>query len=87
MECKSIKPLVYHLYVLALWVDNVIVGVLKDYKGRGTIALLRALEERTRSYEYIETNFVWDNNVESTLINKRLLGQSCRKFSVYEKEI
>ncbi len=63
------------------------IGVLKDYKGRGTLALLRALEERTRSYEYIETNFVWDNNVESTLINKRLLGQSCRKFSVYEKEI
>ncbi len=63
------------------------IGVLKGYTGRGTIALLRALEERTRNFEYIETNFVWDNNVESTLINKRLLEQSCRKLSVYEEEL
>lgn len=63
------------------------IGVLKGYTGRGTIALLRALEERTRSYDYIETNFVWDNNVESTLINRRLLGKACRKFSVYEEEL
>ena len=61
------------------------IGVLKGYRGKGTIALLRALEERTRAYEYIETNFVWDNNVESTLVNRRLLGGECRKFCVFEE--
>lgn len=60
-------------------------GVLKDYRGKGTIALLRALEARTKKYEFIETNFVWDNNIESTLINRRLLGGKCRKFAVYEE--
>lgn len=61
------------------------IGVLKGYRGKGTIALLRALEERTRKYKFIETNFVWDNNIESTLVNRRLLGGECRKFSVYEE--
>ena len=61
------------------------IGVLKDYRGKGTIALLRALDEHTKKYKFIETNFVWDNNIESTLINRRLLGEKCRKFSVYEE--
>ena len=63
------------------------IGILKDYKGKGTIALLRALDERTKKHKFIETNFVWDNNIESTLINRRLLGGKCRKFSVYEENL
>lgn len=61
------------------------IGVVKDYRGKGTIALLRALDEQTKKYKFIETNFVWDNNIESTLVNKRLLGEKCRQFSVYEE--
>ena len=60
------------------------IGVMKGYRGKGTIALLRALDERTKNYKFIETNFVWDNNVESTLINKRLHGGKCRSFSIFE---
>lgn len=62
------------------------IGVLKEYCGRGTVALLRAVEDRTRGYDFIETNFVWDNNINSAMISKRLLGDDvCRKFSVYEE--
>lgn len=64
------------------------IGVLDEHRGRGTLALLRAMDDRIGDrYTYIETNFVWDNNRKSTLLNRRLLGEVCRKFEVYEETL
>lgn len=60
------------------------IGVTDDFRGLGTIALLRAMAERIRKYRYIETNFVWDCNIKSSLLNKKLMCGECRKFAVYE---
>ena len=61
------------------------IGVERGHRGLGTLALLRAMNEAVGDrYKYIETNFVWDCNRESSLINSRLIGGECRKFSVYE---
>lgn len=61
------------------------IGVERRHRGRGTLALLRAMQDETGDrYKYIETNFVWDCNMESSLLNRRLIGGECRKFAVYE---
>lgn len=64
------------------------IGVEDEHRGRGTLALLRALRERAGGkYKFIETNFVWDENRRSRLLNLRLLCGECRKFEVYEVRI
>lgn len=64
------------------------IGVEDEHRGRGTLALLRALRERAGGkYKFIETNFVWDENRRSRLLNLRLLYGECRKFEVYEVRI
>ena len=34
-------------------------------------------------YKYVETNFVWDNNIPSSLINRRFFGEPHRKYKVF----
>ena len=34
-------------------------------------------------YKYVETNFVWDNNIPSSLLNRRLFGEPHRKYKVF----
>ncbi len=64
------------------------IGVDEKHLGRGTLALLRAMSKRIGGrYKYIETNFVWDCNIKSTMLNKRLLGDVWRTFAVYEEEL
>lgn len=64
------------------------VGVVQSVRNRGTLALLSAMNARIGDrYGTIETNFVWDCNEKSTLLNRRLLQDECRKFKVYEDEI
>lgn len=61
------------------------IGVEREHRGLGTLALLRAMSEAVGDrFKYIETNFVWDCNRESSFINRRLIGGECRKFAVYE---
>ncbi len=64
------------------------IGVEQAHFGRGTAALLKAMDVLLgEKYRYIETNFVWDNNDKSRLLNRRLIGGECRRFAVWEKEI
>lgn len=64
------------------------IGVTESHRGRGTLALLREMSVRTGDkYKFIETNFVWDDNRRSRLLNLRLLGGECRKFEVYEVNV
>ncbi len=64
------------------------IGVEDAHRGKGTFALIKAMDEEIADkYKYIETNFVWDNNTKSTLLNRRCIGGACRKFAVYEKEL
>ena len=49
-----------------------------------TAALLRAFAaEAGERYPWVETNFVWDNNLPSSRLNRRLLGEPHRKYEVY----
>lgn len=64
------------------------IGVTDAHRGKGTLALLRAMDaEIGDRYEFLETNFVWDRNKKSSLLNRRLIGGECRKFAVYETGI
>lgn len=64
------------------------IGVDDKHRGRGTFALLRALDECIGDrYKFIETNFVWDCNEKSTVINRNILGNVCRTFAVYEDTV
>ena len=55
---------------------------------RATVALLNELNAVLGDrFEYVETNFVWDNNVPSTLINKRFFGKPHRRYEVYIDEV
>lgn len=49
-----------------------------------TVALLREFDRLTgERYPWLETNFVWDNNLPSTRLNRHLLGEPHRKYEVY----
>ena len=51
---------------------------------QATLALLTEFSKITGDkYKYLETNFVWDNNLRSTKINKRFFGKPHRKYEVY----
>lgn len=64
------------------------IGVLAPCQGKGTYALLNAFSQRIGNrFRYFETNFVWDSNTKSALLNRRLVGNVCRKFTVYEDNL
>ena len=49
-----------------------------------TVALLQEFDRLTgERYPWLETNFVWDNNLPSTRLNRHLLGEPHRKYEVY----
>ena len=55
---------------------------------RATSALLSAFSEVLgQRFLHVETNFVWDNNIPSTLINERFFGKPHRKYEVYFDEV
>ena len=64
------------------------IGVCKGHRGKGTLALLRAFDDCIgERYKYIETNFVWDCNEKSSMLNKKMLGEVWRTFAVYEETL
>ena len=62
------------------------IGVLEEYQGNLTLRLLKTASEYMKGEHIIETNFVWNNNKKSMLINKRLLKNVERTFKVIEYE-
>lgn len=77
---KILKGYVFHRKNIDTFKLNAI-GALTP---QATLSLLRALRSLTEdSYRYVETNFVWDNNLKSTAINRRFFGTPHRKYEVY----
>ena len=60
------------------------IGVKEEYQGIVTLQLLKETSKYLDKYDTIETNFVWENNRKSMLINKRLLKNVERTFKVVE---
>ena len=60
------------------------IGVKEEYQGIVTLQLLKETSKYLDKYDTIETNFVWENNKKSMLINKRLLKNVERTFKVVE---
>ena len=60
------------------------IGVKENYQGNVTLMLLKETSKYIEKYQTIETNFVWENNKKSMLINKRLLKNVERRFKVVE---
>ena len=61
------------------------IGVLEEYEGFVTMALLNEASKYTKNFDVIETNFVWKNNVKSMRINSHLLKNVERTFVVFEE--
>ena len=65
-------------------IDNIVLNSFGSQTPLATMKLLQALEAKIEpKYKTIETTFVWDNNTNSTLLNKRFFGSAYRKYNVY----
>ena len=62
-------------------------GVKREYRGVATARLLYEASRYLRSYEVIETNFVWQNNKSSMALNRYVMKNEERHFAVYEVEV
>lgn len=65
-------------------IDTVKVNALGSLSYRATFALLDRFRQYVQGkYAFVETNFVWDNNLKSSLMMHRLFGTYDRKYEVY----
>ena len=65
-------------------IDTAKLNAIGSVSQRATLALVNELyKQMTKEFKYIETNFVWDNNLNSTAINRRFFGSPHRKYEVY----
>ena len=69
-------------------INTVKLNAIGSLSVRATAALIvefeRLLGDR---YTYVETNFVWDNNLPSTHINRRFFAEPHRKYEVYFTDV
>jgi len=64
------------------------IGVLREFRGSCALALIAEMNRYVKGkYCFVETNFVWDNNVESSKLTSHLLGDGCRRYEVYAEEV
>ncbi len=65
------------------------IGVLPKYQRVGLVAGLLAETYRYAHTRFTagETNFVWDQNQDSTLLNRRVTDRALRHYAVYEIDI
>ena len=65
-------------------IDTVIVNALGSLSNAATFSLVDAFRRLVdEKYSFVETSFVWDNNVRSSLLMKKLFGKYDRKYEVY----
>lgn len=65
-------------------IDTAKVNALGSLSYAATYALIDAFRRLVRGkYDYVETSFVWDNNVRSSLLMKRLFSRGVKKYEVY----
>jgi hypothetical protein len=60
-------------------------GIASRHRGSDSVRLLlRELDRRAAGrFDTMETNFVWDRNLESTRLNRRHFGEPHRRYRVY----
>jgi hypothetical protein len=65
------------------------IGLLPQYRGTGAVIglFMMALRYSGLNYKRLESNFVWDCNVESRRFNLELGGQVARRYSVFCEEL
>ncbi len=65
-------------------IDTVKINAMGALSPYATTALLHKFSDITgRRYRFVETNFVWDNNIRSSRLNERFFGPPHRKYEVY----
>ncbi len=65
-------------------IDTMKINAIGTLNVRATAALLNAFNEIfSKKYQYLETNFIWDNNNKSAAIARKFLGSPHRKYEVY----
>ena len=65
-------------------IDTVKINAIGTLSQHATYALIRAFYNCIQNrYRFVETNFVWDCNRPSTLLNRRLFGEHDRTYEVY----
>lgn len=65
-------------------IDTVKLNAIGTLSVGATAALVTEFERLLGvRYTYVETNFVWDNNLPSTRINRRFFSEPHRKYEVY----
>lgn len=68
-------------------IDTVKVNALGSLSNAATFLLINAFRQLVATkYSFVETSFVWDNNVQSSLLMKKLFGKYDRKYEVYYLE-
>ena len=69
-------------------IKNAKLNAIGALSPRVTCELLNELSKVLGSrFKTLETNFVWDNNLPSTFINRRFFGEPHRRYEVYFDEI
>lgn len=65
-------------------INTVKINAIGSLSPRATSALLQAFAKQVKdNYMYLETTFIWDNNIPSSLLAKHYLGAPHRKYEVY----
>ena len=65
-------------------IDTAKVNALGSLSYAATYALTDTFRKLVRDrYTYVETSFVWDNNLRSSLLMKRLFSHGAKKYEVY----
>lgn len=65
-------------------IETVKINAMGSLNPRATLLLLATFNRITgEKYKYVETNFVWDNNLPSTTLNGRFFDAPHRKYEVY----
>lgn len=66
-----------------------VIGVLPEYQNTSVVFGLidQFYQKIKKNFDYGETNFVWDNNLKSSLLNKAITDTPFRKYCIYEYDI
>ena len=80
----SIAAIAARRLLYAKRMDTVKVNALGTLSNAATFALIDAFRRYVEGkYTFVETNFIWDNNIRSSLLMKKILGAPHRKYEVY----
>ena len=80
----SVAAIAARRFLYAKRMDTVKVNALGTLSNAATFALIDAFRRYVQGkYTFVETNFVWDDNIRSSLLMKKILGAPHRKYEVY----